>query len=191
MLIASQEELEREELNIERLYLMELAIEDVLTEDVRQKIATSERNIYEMEEQTRQRLKTNHNSEKKGKFYIKCALCGTFIVDGQYVRRIKKKHCIVCDKEIFRKIERRRRNTSDPYDVVEKTDKVYGFACGHNWGSILIYQECEFVSLSQKYMAIVNKETGAPKRFKKWSEVHIEFPLDDITDTELIEYRSK
>lgn len=141
MLIASQEELEREELNIERLYLMELAIEDVLKEDVRQEIATSERNIYEKEEQTRQRLKTNHNTEKKGKFNINCALCGTFIVDGQYIRRIKKKHCIVCDKDIFSKIERRQRNTSQPpFDGINKTDKVYGFTCGHNWGSILIYQ---------------------------------------------------
>ncbi|CAC5377971.1 IFIH1 [Mytilus coruscus] len=191
VLIASQEELEREEINVERLFLMELAINEVLKEDVRLKIAISERNIYQMEEQERQRLKTNSNSEKKGKFYINCALCGKFIVDGQYIRRIKKAHCIICDVEIFDKIDRRPTKKSQTFDAIKKTDKVFGFLCGHNWGSILIYQECEFVSLSQDYMTIVNKETGEPLRFKKWSEVHMEFPLDDITDNELIEYRSK
>ncbi|XP_076079276.1 interferon-induced helicase C domain-containing protein 1-like [Mytilus galloprovincialis] len=191
VLIASQEELEREEINVERLFLMELAIKEVLKEDVKQEIATSERNIYEMEEQTRQRLKTNHNSEKKGKFYINCAKCGKFIVDGQYIRRIKKAHCIICDKEIFDKIDRRQTKKSQTFAEIKKTDKVFGLTCGHNWGSILIYQECAFVSLSQDYMTIVDKETREPLCFRKWSDVHMEYPLDDITDTELIEYRSK
>ncbi|CAG2184719.1 IFIH1 [Mytilus edulis] len=116
VLIGSQEELEREELNIERLFLMNLAIDEVLKEDVSQKIATSERNIYEMEELARQRLKTNPNSEKKGKFYITCALCGKFVVDGQYIRRIRKAHCIICDKEIFDKIDRRKTKKSQTFD---------------------------------------------------------------------------
>lgn len=145
----------------------------------------------EMEEHARQRLKTNSNSEKKGKFYIICKLCGKFIVDGQYIRRIKKAHSIICDKEIFGKIDGRQTKKSQTFDDVRKTDKIFGLSCGHNWGSILIYQNCKFVSLSQDYMTIVNKETSEPLRFKKWSEVHMEFPLDDITDNELIEYRSK
>lgn len=189
--IGSQTELEREEINVERLFLMDSAMQDVLKEDVRQYIEMSERIIYQREEQERQQLKTNYNSEKKGQFYINCASCGKFIVDGQYIRRIKKTHVIVCDKEIFGKITRKTRNPR-PIDIIKITDKVHGcFPCGHDWGSIFIYKDCEFVSLSQDNKTIVNKETKEPLPFKKWSDVHMEFPLDDITDNELIEYQSK
>ncbi|XP_063403919.1 interferon-induced helicase C domain-containing protein 1-like [Mytilus trossulus] len=189
--IGSQTELEREEINVERLFLMDSAMQDVLKEDVRQYIEMSERIIYQREEQERLQLKTNFNSEKKGQFYINCASCGKFIVDGQYIRRIKKTHVIVCDKEIFDKITRKPRNPR-PIDNIKITDKVHGcFPCGHDWGSIFIYKDCEFVSLSQDNKTIVNKETKEPFPFQKWSDVHMEFPLDDITDNELIEYQSK
>lgn len=159
-------------------------------EQFREKVAALERKLNEMEEHTRQHLTTSSHSKRECQFYINCALCGKFIVDGKYIRRIKKAFSIICDKEIFYKIDRRKTKKSQTFDEIKKTEKVFGFSCGHNWGSILIYQECKFVSLSQDYMRIVNKETGNVQPFKKWSDVHMEFPLDDITDNELMEYRS-
>jgi hypothetical protein len=73
-------------------------------------------------------------------------------------------------------------------DDFKLTDRVLG-ACGHEWGRILIYSDCEFIGLAQKRIKIFNVEKKTFLNIRKWQEV--KFKINELTDEEVAEYKSQ
>ena len=73
-------------------------------------------------------------------------------------------------------------------DDFKLTDRVWG-ACGHEWGHILIYSDCEFICLAQKRIKIFNVEKKTFLNISKWQEV--KFKINELTDEEVTEYKSQ
>jgi hypothetical protein len=118
-------------------------------------------------------------------------MCGNEIVDGALIRHINNTLYIVCDKAIFAKIERKpvTMKKMRTFDGCQIREKVLGLQCGHNWGSIVIYQECEFVSLSQYYINFLDRQTMKPVICKKWSD--LEFVIPELSNEDLYKYNTE
>jgi hypothetical protein len=170
---------------------MTQAIEKVAKLDIARDIAIAERNVYDYEELNRQTAKMKISRQREGKFSIKCKMCGNEIVDGALIRHINNTLYIVCDKAIFAKIERKPATMKKmrTFDGCQIREKVLGLQCGHNWGSIVIYQECEFVSLSQYYINFFDRQTLKPVICKKWSD--LEFVIPELSNEDLYKYNTE
>ena len=170
---------------------MTQAIEKVAKLDIARDIAIAERNVYDYEELNRQTAKMKISRQREGKFSIKCKMCGNEIVDGALIRHVNKRLYIVCDKAIFAKIERKpvAKKKMRTFDGCQKREKVHGLHCGHNWGSIVIYQECEFVSLSQDYITFFDRQTLKPVICKKWAD--LEFVIPELSNDDLYQYNTE
>ena len=170
---------------------MTQAIEKVSKLDIARDIAIADRNVYEYEELERQTAKMKISRQRKGIFSINCKYCGTEIVDGGLIRHVNKKLYIVCDKAIFAKIERKpvSKKNMKKFDGCQKLEKALGLQCGHNWGSIVIYQECEFVSLSQDYITFFDRQTKEHVVCKKWAD--LEFVIPELSNDDLFQYNTE
>lgn len=170
---------------------MTQAIEKVAKLDIQRDIAIAERNIYEYEELERQTTKLKISRQRYGIFSINCKICGKEIVDGALIRHVNKKLYIVCDKAIFDKIERKPITLKKikTFDGCQKREKVHGLKCGHNWGSIVIYKTCEFVSLSQDYITFFDRQTNKVVICKKWAD--LVFVIPELSDDDLYQYNTE
>ena len=170
---------------------MTQAIEKVAKLDIARDIAIAERIVYDYEELDRQAAKRKISRQIKGIFSINCKMCGKEIVDGALIRHVNKRLYIVCDKAIFAKIERKpvAKKKMRIFDGCQKCEKVHGLQCGHNWGSIVKYQDCEFVSLSQDYITFFDRQTMKPVICKKWSD--LEFVIPELSNEDLYKYNTE
>ena len=170
---------------------MTQAIEKVAKLEIARDIAIAERNIYESEELERQETKLKISSQRKGLFSIKCKGCKREIVDGAFIRHVNKKLYIVCDKAIFEKIERKpaTKKNIKTFDGCQKREKVHGLQCGDNWGSIVIYKECEFVSLSQDYITFFDRQTMKAVICKKWAD--LVFFIPELSNDDFYQYNTQ
>ena len=170
---------------------MTQAIEKVAKLDIARDIAIAERNVYDNEKLDRQAAKMKISLKRKGKFSINCTSCGNQIVDGDLIRHVNKSLYIVCDSAIFAKIERKPviKNKIKTFDGCQKREKVHGLQCGHNWGSIIIYKECEFVTLSQYNITFFDRQTKKPVICKKWAD--LVFFIPELSTDDLYQYNEK
>ena len=170
---------------------MTQAIEKVAKLDIARDIAIAERNVYEYEELDRQAAKMKISRKREGIFFIKCGVCGKEIVDGALIRHVNKKLYIVSDKAIFEKIERKPviKKKIKTFDGCQKREKVHGLLCGHNWGSIIIYKECEFVSLSQDYITFFDRQTMKAVICKKWAD--LVFVIPELSTDDFYQYNTE
>ena len=170
---------------------MTQAIEKVAKLDIARDIAIAERNVYDYEELDRQTAKMKISRQIKGIFSINCKMCGKEIVDGALIRHVNKKLYIVCDKAIFAKIERKSvvKKKMRTFDGCQKRERVLGLKCGHNWGSIVIYQKCEFVSLSQDYISFLDRQTMEFVICKKWAD--LVFVIPELSNDDLYQYNTE
>lgn len=170
---------------------MTQAIERVAKLDIERDIAIAEKRIYEYEEMERQTAQLKISRQIQGIFSINCKICGVEIVDGALIRHVNKRLYIVCDKAIFARIERKdiTKKKIKTFDGCQKREKVHGLLCGHNWGSIIIYKECEFVSLSQDYITFFDRQTMKAVICKKWAD--LVFVIPEFSNDDLYQYNAE
>ena len=187
VLLATDIDLAREIQNIERQCLMKQAIKSVTKQDLVRQITLDERHVYDTEEAERKMMKMKISKKKRGEFTINCKCCGLIIIEGDLVRHIKRKHHIICCKDILARITRKTtERKKKKFDGVQKQDKVYGRECQHNWGSILIFHKLEFVSLSQDYIKFFDVKRDEFLDCRKWSD--LTFMINEISENDITEY---
>jgi hypothetical protein len=87
---------------------------------------------------------------------------------------------------LHRKIKRIPTKRVEKFDAIKKIEKAYGSECGHHWGSILVYQDCKLLALSQDCINIFDAFSHNIVKCKKWSE--FPYQIDELSDYELSEY---
>ncbi|CAG2233525.1 IFIH1 [Mytilus edulis] len=189
VILASSEDFERETKNILRQYYMKNAIEQVIELDLTAHIAIAERGIYASEVQGRLLQQRQADSKTIGAFTVNCKFCGKPVADGQFIRNIKRKHTIIFDKTILTRIRREPFKKITKFDTIKKTERVFGNICGHNWGVILVYQQCDFVAISKDKVNFFDKFSKDLVKFKKWPE--FPYRIDEVSDEEVQRYLSQ
>ena len=164
---------------------MKLAIEKVMNFDLTGHIAIAEKSLYQSEVTNRWLEKMKSDGQRKGNFSVHCKFCGKHVTDGQYMRHIKKKNYVTFDPNIFTRVKRVPARLKK-FDTIKRTEKVSGRICGHDWGSILVYEECDFVALSKNNVNFFENFTKSLLKFKKWSE--FPFAIDELSDDEIMKY---
>ncbi|XP_063446937.1 antiviral innate immune response receptor RIG-I-like [Mytilus trossulus] len=179
---------ETEKKNIQSQYLMTQAIDQVSKLNMTKDIAIAEKMVYEIEEIERKRANMRLNQKIKGLFTINCKYCGVFITDGDSMRQVNEKLFLVCDRSMLARVDMRQipKKKQREFDGIKKLGKAYGLECGHNWGSIVIYNECEFVALSQHYMKIFDRQADSFINCEKWND--LKFKIEEISDEDFMNY---
>ncbi|CAG2188946.1 unnamed protein product [Mytilus edulis] len=149
----------------------------------------AERGIYASEVQGRLLQQRQADSKTIGAFTVNCKFCGKPVADGQFIRNIKRKHTIIFDKTILTRIRREPFKKITKFDTIKKTERVFGNICGHNWGVILVYQQCDFVAISKDKVNFFDKFSKDLVKFKKWPE--FPYRIDDVSDEEVQRYLSQ
>ncbi|XP_052071608.1 antiviral innate immune response receptor RIG-I-like isoform X2 [Mytilus californianus] len=189
VILASSEDFERETKNILRQYYMKNAIEQVIDLDLTAHIAIAERGIYASEVQGRLLQQRQADSKTTGAFTVNCKFCGKPVTDGQFIRHIKRKIFIVYDKTILTRIRREPLKKITKFDTIKKTERVFGNICGHSWGVILVYQQCDFLAISKDKVNFFDKYSKDLVKFKKWPE--FPYRIDEVSDEEVQRYLSQ
>jgi len=168
ILIADRRNVERESINIEREYMMNQAVvkllslsPDVVLTDVRElqeKICREEQEEDEMNEAIA-------DSKLDERFEMICGLCGKFDFSSDGIRCYKKSQYVVVDSNFYKNIIWKPHQKSNSYDAVQKTHKIYGKCCEHDWGiGVLLHNNrCAVLKLAS---FVVNGE-----RYKSWKDV--------------------
>ncbi|CAG2250142.1 DDX58 [Mytilus edulis] len=183
-------EFETEEKNIKRQYLMTKAIKDVCELDI--DIANAEKDVYQMEEMERNSKIMKKNQRRQALFRVHCKYCGVVISDGTFMRHINETFFVVCDKGILQRIEQRdlpKKKRRMIIDGFHKRFKAFGLECGHDWGSIFIYRECEFLALSQAGTKVFDIGNDKFTDCQKWND--LPFVIDEMTDEDIELYKSQ
>lgn len=190
VIVGTSQEFETEKKNIQRQYLMTQAIDEISKLNITRDIAVAEKMIYEIEEIERRTANMKLNQKRKGLFTINCKYCGVVITDGDSMRQVNEKLFLVCDKSILARVDRRQipKKKQREFDGIKKLGKAYGLECGHNWGSIVIYNECEFVALSQDYIKIFDCQADSFINCEKWYD--LKFKIEEISDEDFMNYNS-
>lgn len=134
---------------------MEKAIQSVRGMDehyIEEKIIRGQKLLYLSEEVARKNARDTINNKIAELFKVHCRKCPKEIVDGNNLKILKDAHHVVFDHSIFNRITRQHKEHKS-YDNIELTDKVLG-ECGHEWGRIHVYKDCELVVLAQKSIKV-------------------------------------
>lgn len=189
--VGTLSEFETEEKNIRRQYLMMKAIEEVIQNDI--DICTTEEQIYEKEEMDRNTKILKNSQRRQALYSVRCRQCRVVITQGHYIRHVNEKFYVVCDKEILKRVKRtdlpeKKMKTIDGY---YKRFKATGNddECGHEWGSIFIYQKCELVALSQDCIKFFDIKNGQYINCSKWSK--LPFTLEELSKEDIKTYQSE
>lgn len=172
------------------MYLMERAVEEILRKEeseIRELIHKKEEQLYKCEESERRKSVKSQQDKIEGEFEVSCRKCDKTIVPGHKIRILKGQHHLIFDHSVLNTI-RRKKMKEVPLDDFKLADKVFG-ACGHEWGHILIYNDCEFICLAQKRIKIFDVEKETPLNISKWQEV--KFKIKHLTDEDVTEYKSQ
>ncbi|CAC5414135.1 DDX58 [Mytilus coruscus] len=189
VILASSEDFERETRNIVRQYYMKTAIDQVIDLDLTANIAIAEQGIYASEIQERLLRQRQEDSKTIGAFTVNCKRCGKPVTDGDFIRHINRNHYIVYDKTIFSRIKCEPFEKVKQFDKIKKTQSVDGKSCGHSWGVILVYKECEFLAIAKAKVNFFDKYSKKMVEFKKWAE--FPYRIDEVTDEEVQHYFSE
>lgn len=169
---------------------MTKAVDELSSLDLTRDLALAEKTLYEAEMFERRTAMLKDSQKRQGLFLIYCKSCSEIIADGGSMRHVNNKMYLVCDKQILSKVK----ETPLPlkkqkkFDGCLKQGKAHGLACGHNWGTIMIYQENKFVALSQDYIKIFDKEKNTFLDCEKWCG--LKFRIDPITHEDIVNYNS-
>ncbi|CAC5418804.1 DDX58 [Mytilus coruscus] len=185
-IVGTSTDFETENKNIQQQYLMAQAIEEISKLNIVSDIAIAEKSIFETEEIERMAAK---NKKRKGLFSVHCKYCGVVITDGNLMRHVNKKWYIVCDKEVLTRVDRITIPTKKQkeFDGFRMLEKAYGSECGHNWDSIFMYKESEFIALAQDYVKIFDRQAGKFIDCRKWS--NLVFKIKHMSDDDLQNYK--
>ncbi|CAC5401441.1 DDX58 [Mytilus coruscus] len=187
--VGTVDEFETEEKNVRRQYLMMKAIEEVFQNDI--DISIKEKHIYEKEEMERNTKILKNKQRRQALYSVLCTECGVVITHGNSMRHIKGKFYVVCDNTILKRVKQEDlpEKKIKTIDGCLKRYKAIGNdnECGHEWGSIFIYQKCELVALSQDCIKFLDIEKD--KTIKcKWS--NLPFTLEELSKEDIITYKS-
>jgi hypothetical protein len=177
-------------INLDRMFLMERAVEEILRKEdseIRELIHKKEEQLYKCEESEQRKSIESKQDKIEGEFEVNCRKCDKTIVPGHKIRILKGQHHLIIDLSVLKTI-RRKEMKNVLLDDFKLTDRVLG-ACGHEWGHILIYSDCEFICLAQKRIKIFNVEKKTFLNISKWQEV--KFKINELTDEEVTEYKSQ
>ncbi|VDI55306.1 Hypothetical predicted protein, partial [Mytilus galloprovincialis] len=182
-------EFETEEKNIKRQYRMMKAIKEVCQLDI--DISNAEQEIYETEERDRNSKILKKKQRRHALFRVHCKYCGVVISHGNFMRHINEKFFVVCDKEVLRRVEQRElpKKKMRIIDGCHKRFKAFGVECGHDWGSIFIYKECEFLVLSQEGTKVFDIGNDKFTDGQKWND--LQFKIDAMTHEDIELYKSQ
>ncbi|CAC5409073.1 DDX58 [Mytilus coruscus] len=182
-------EFETEEKNIKRQYLMTKAIKEVSELDI--DISNAEKDIYQMEEMDRNSKILKKKQRRQALFRVHCKNCGVLITNGNFMRHINEKFFVVCDKGILRRVEQRElpKKKMRIIDGCQKRLKAFGLECGHDWGSIFIYKECQFLVLSQEGTKVFDIGNYKFTDCRKWND--LPFAIDEMSDEDIVLYKSQ
>ncbi|XP_052070238.1 antiviral innate immune response receptor RIG-I-like [Mytilus californianus] len=180
-------EFELEEKNIKRQYLMTKAIEEFCQFDI--DISTAEQDIYQREEIERNSKTLKIKQRRPALYSVHCKYCGFLITHGNFMRHVNEKFYIVLDKEVLRRVDqkelpKKRKRIIDGWD---KRCKAHGLECGHDWGSIFIYQECEILALSQENTKVFDIGNDKFIDCRRWND--IPFTIDEMSDVDMDLYK--
>ncbi|XP_071130636.1 antiviral innate immune response receptor RIG-I-like [Mytilus edulis] len=182
-------EFETEEKNIKRQYLMMKAIKDVCELDI--DIANAEKDVYQMEEMERNSKIMKKKQRRQALFRVHCRYCGVLITQNTFMRHINEKFFVVCDKGILQRVDQRelpKKQRKMIFDGFHKRFKAFGLECGHDWGSIFIYKECEILALSQAGTKVFDIGNDKFIDCRKWND--LPFTIDEMTDEDIELYKS-
>lgn len=188
VIVGTTQEFETEKKNIQRQYLMTQAIDEVSKLYITRDIAIAEKMVYDIEEIERRSANMKLGQKRRGLFTINCKYCGVVITDGDLMRQVNEKLFLVCDRSMLARVDRRQipKKKQREFDGCKKLGKAYGLECGHNWGSIIIYKECEFVALSQDYVKIFDRQADSFINGEKWYD--LKFKIEEISDEDFMNY---
>ncbi|CAG2223445.1 DDX58 [Mytilus edulis] len=172
VIVGTSQEFETEKKNIQRQYLMTQAIDEVSKLNITRDIAVAEKMIYEIEEIERRTANMKLNQKERG-----------FLLSIVNTVALSLPMAIQCDKVDRRQIPKKKQRE---FDGIKKLGKAYGLECGHNWGSIVIYNECEFVALSQDYIKIFDRQADSFINCEKWYD--LKFKIEEISDDDFMNY---
>ncbi|VDI82244.1 endoribonuclease Dicer [Mytilus galloprovincialis] len=191
VIIGTPKEFETEMRNIECQFLMGHAIEEVSKLNIARDIAIAEKNIYEMEELERETARIKISQKTTGLFTVNCKYCGVVITDGGLMRHVNERMFFVCDNTMLARVDKRpiAKKKQKEFDGFKKQGKAYGIECRHNWGSIIIYKEREFVALSQDYIQIFDCEAGKFINCKKWCD--LKFKIEAMSNDDFMSYNTQ
>ncbi|CAC5397214.1 DDX58 [Mytilus coruscus] len=191
VIVGTTKEFETEKKNIQRQYLMVQAIQEVSLLNIARDITIAEKNIYETEEIERRTERIKTSEKQIGLFSVNCKYCGVIITDGNRMRTVNERMFFVCDKTILGRVDKRSiaKKKQREFDGCKKQGKAYGLECGHNWGSIIIYKECDFVALSQDYIKIFDRQSNKFIDCDKWCD--LKFKIEEMSDDDFISYNTQ
>ena len=166
------------------------AVDELSSSDLSRDLALAEKNVYQMEDMERSMAKSKMSDKQRGLFVIYCKKCSEIIADGSVMRHVNNKMYLVCDKLMLNKVKEvdLPQKKQKKFDGFLKQGKAYGLVCGHNWGTIMIYQECKFVVLSQDYIKIFDKQLNGFLNCEKWCD--LKFEIDSISHEDIMQYNS-
>ncbi|KAL5016984.1 hypothetical protein ScPMuIL_006573 [Solemya velum] len=181
VLFADWRTVEREELNIIRVFLMRKAIEligELEKTGIEEQLKTLQREIVE-DEKLKDLLHQDKESKKMtGEFYLECALCKAFAVDGSYIRAIDDAH-VPLDQEFLSKVKR--------VPIKPKLGGVI-FArfrckkCNSNWGKMMKKYRKEFPALKVEAFAFISTKTKEKNFYSKWRNIPFLIPPANLKD---------
>lgn len=190
VILGSEKENFKEEINLDRMYLMERAVEEMLKKEgneIKELIHRAEEKLYKYEEIKRRTCVESKQDKIEAEFEVICRKCDQTIVPGHKIRILKGQHHLIFDLSVSQTIIRTEMKEV-PVDDFKLTEKVFG-PCGHEWGRILIYNDCEFICLAQKRIKIFDVEKKKILVISKWQEV--KFKIKQLTDEDVTEYKSQ
>lgn len=122
---------------------------------------------------------------------VNCRDCGIVITDGNLMQHVNDKMFFVCDNTMLARVDKRpiAKKKQKEFDGFKKQGKAYGIECRHNWGSIIIYKEREFVALSQDYIQIFDCEAGKFINCEKWCD--LKFKIEAMSNDDFMSYNTQ
>ncbi|XP_052088244.1 ATP-dependent RNA helicase DHX58-like [Mytilus californianus] len=188
-IIGSEKENLRETINIERMVLMKKAVNAVIAmteHEVREKINRGEQLLFQSEDVERKKALETRKHKVVAQFKVNCRKCSKEIVDGHNLRILKSSLHVVFDNSIYGRITRKP-ITHVVTEDIKLTDKVSG-ECGHEWGHINLYNDCELVVLAQKHIKVYNVAKQGFINIKKWKDVP--YKIETVDDDDILAFRA-
>lgn len=165
------------------------AIEEFCQSDI--DISTAEEDVYQREEIYRNSKTLKIKQRRPAVYTVHCKYCGFLITYGNFMRHVSEKFYIVLDKEVLRRLDQKELLTKKKriIDGWDKRCKAHGLECGHDWGSIFIYKECEILALSQAGTKVFDIGNDKFTDCRKWND--LPFAIDEMTDEDIELYKSQ
>ncbi|VDI14638.1 ATP-dependent RNA helicase DDX58 [Mytilus galloprovincialis] len=189
VIIGSEKENLRETINVERMVLMKRAVDAVIAmneHEIREKIDKGKQLLFQSEEVERKKALESSKNKVVEQFKVTCRKCSKDIVKGQNLRILKGSLHVVFDNSIFGRIKREPIKHIVTEDI-KLTDKVIG-DCGHEWGHLNVYNECELVVLAQKSIKVFNVAKQVSVNVKKWKDVP--YKIDTVDDDDILAFKA-